>query len=256
MLLCFTIFSCQKSTTDSNLRIVSLSPAMTEIIFAIGAEKYLVGVTTYCDYPDSAKRINKIGDFSNPSLERILHLKPDIVIINVPEQTRIKNQLEKFRVKTFSTSSGSLDEIYQEILKLGKILKKERQADSLVNYMKLNLLPVNHIKKKVYVEICARPLITIGRKSYLNELIEIAGGTNIFSDIEKDYPVINQEQVITRNPDIIIALHPEQITKRIGWNNISAIKNKKVYNDLNQDWLMRPGPRLVLGYKQLEKIFE
>ncbi|MEO0205628.1 MAG: helical backbone metal receptor, partial [candidate division WOR-3 bacterium] len=208
--------------------------------------------------PDSAKRIYKVGDFSNPSLERILSLKPDLVIVSLPEQMRIKNQLEKFRVNVFTTSPETLEDIYQEIMKLGRIIKQERPADSIVAYMQSNIKPVNRGKKKVkvYVEISARPLITIGGESFLNELIEMAGGENIFSDLKKDYPVISQEQIIAKNPEVIIILHPEKIDRRIGWNKITAIRNKKVYEDLNQDWLMRPGPRLVLGFEQLEKVFE
>ncbi len=255
-LICLFYIFCEKSSSFNEFRIVSLSPAMTEIIFALGAEKYLVGTTTYCDFPDSAKKIYKVGDFSNPSLERIISLRPNLVILNLPEQSRIKNQLEKYGIKIFVTSPEKLEDIYKEISVLGKFIKKEKNADSLINYMKENIRPLSRIKKKVYIEINAKPLITIGGKSYLNELIEMAGGQNIFSDVNKDYPVVNQEEVIIRNPEIIIVLHPEDIEKRIGWENINAIKNHRMYSNLNQDWLLRPGPRLVFGFKQLEKIFE
>ncbi len=229
---------------------------MTEIIFSLGAERYLVGTTTYCDFPDSAKKIYKVGDFSNPSIERIISLKPSLVIVNLPEQSRVKNQLEKYGLKIFATSPGKIEDIYKEITELGKILKIEKKADSLINYMKENIRPLSRTKKRVYIEICPKPLITIGGESYLNELIRMAGGENIFSDINKDYPVVNQEEVITRNPEIIIGLHPEDIENRIGWENVRAIKNHRVYRDLNQDWILRPGPRLVFGFKQLEKLFE
>jgi iron complex transport system substrate-binding protein len=255
-ILILSFLFCERSVPRQGFRVVSLSPAMTEVIFAIGGADYLVGVTTYCDYPDSAKKIYKVGDFSNPSVERILSLKPDLVIVNIPEQRRIKEQLEKYGIRTFPTSPKSIDDIYKDIINIGRILKKEEGADSLVEYMKANIRDLGRKKRKTYIEICAQPLITIGRYSYLNELIEMAGGENIFGDLEKDYPVINQEQVIMRNPDIIIVLHPEEIEGRLGWGRISAIKNKKVYKNLNQDWLMRPGPRLVLGFKELEKIFE
>ncbi len=248
--------TCEKSSYFNDLRIVSLSPAMTEIIFALGAESHLVGTTTYCDFPDSAKKIYKVGDFSNPTLERIISLKPNLVIVNLPEQSRIKNQLEKYGLKIFVTSPEKLEDIYNEISALGNLIKKQKQADSLINYMKANIKPLFRVKKKVYIELSARPPITIGGKSYLNELIAMAGGENIFSDINKDYPVVNQEEVIMRNPEIIIVLHPEDIKNRIGWNRVNAIKNQRVYRDLNLDWILRPGPRLVLGFEQLEKIFE
>ncbi|MGQ9464492.1 MAG: ABC transporter substrate-binding protein [bacterium] len=255
--LIFCIFiNCETTSKKTGFRIVSLSPAMTEIVFALGSAGNLVGVTTYCNYPDSAKNIYKVGDFSNPSIERIINLNPDLVIVNLPEQNRIKQQLDKLGIKTFATSPKTINDIYQEIVDLGRILKREKQADSLVNYMKMHIKFRRPSKKRVYIELCAKPLITIGADSYLNELIEMAGGKNIFSDLKKDYPVINQEQVIIRNPEIIIVLHPEGIMDRMSWQSISAIKNKKVYLNLNQDWLMRPGPRLVLGFKELEKILE
>lgn len=255
--LCLFVFIfCEEQLELKDFRVVSLSPAMTEIIFAIGAEKYLAGVTTYCDYPDSAKKIYKVGDFSNPSVERIVSLKPNLVIVNLPEQNRVKNQLERFGIKVFVTAPGKLEDIYKQILEIGKIVKKEKEADSLVRYMRENIKPVFKRKKSVYIEICPKPLITVGGGSYLNQLIEMAGGKNIFGDINKDYPVVNQEEVIQRNPEIMVVLHPEDVSNRVGWSNIAAIKNKKIYQNLNQDWIMRPGPRLVPGFKQLEKIFE
>ncbi len=256
LFILFILVNCRNPVKSTDFRIVSLSPAMTEILFSLGEEKNLVGVTTYCDYPEAAKRIYKVGDFSNPSIERILELKPDLVIVNLPEQSRIKQQLEKFGIRTFDSSPQTIDDIYAEILLLGKILKKENKADSLVSYMRMNIRAHNYKRKRVFIELSPKPLITIGANSYLNELIEMAGGKNIFADMKKDYPVISQEQVILRDPEIIIVLHPEPVMERLGWQNVTAIKSNKVYTDLNQDWLMRPGPRLVFGFKELERIFE
>lgn len=249
-------FFCEKSITKQGFRIVSLSPAMTEILFALGSQDLLAGNTTYCDYPEAAKKIPKVGDFSNPSIERIVGLKPDLVIVNLPEQRRIKQELEKLNIQVFVSSPKLLSDIYQEIEKLGKIIKKERQADSLTDNLKTIIKPVNRSKKRIYIELSPRPIITAGGKTFLNELVQIAGGKNIFSDLDKDYPVVSQEEIIKRNPEIIILLHPEDVGDRIGWQKISAIKNNKVYKNLNPDHLLRPGPRLILGFKALEKIFE
>lgn len=256
VLLFILSLACHESITQPDFRIVSLSPAMTEVLFALNAQSYLVGVTTYCDYPPEAKKINKVGDFSNPSLERIISQKPNLVILNLPEQRRIKEALEKLGIKTFVSSPQSMNDIYTEIIHLGRIIKREREADSIVEFMKANIKPINRNKKRVYIELSPNPLITIGANSFLNELIAMAGGENIFADLRRDYPVISQEQVIKRNPEIIIILHPGEINERIGWDGVSAIKNKRVYTELNQDWLLRPGPRLVLGFNELKKIFE
>lgn len=273
LILATGINSCEKPVSHTGFKIVSLSPAMTEIIFTLGAAQHLVGVTTFCNYPEQAKSIYKIGDFSNPSLERIVGLKPDLVIVNLPEQMRIKRQLEKLNINIFISSPGTLEDIYSEIIEIGSILKKERAADSLVNYMKMHIsrgdkpvLPVpKHIegnavegssKKRVYIELSPKPLVTVGAPSFLNELLEMAGAENIFADLGKDYPVVPQEEVIKRNPDIIIVLHPVSIKDRMGWQMVAAIKNNRVYTSLNQDHLMRPGPRLVIGFEQLKRIMD
>ncbi len=265
LILATGINSCEKPVSHTGFKIVSLSPAMTEIVFALGVAQDLVGVTTFCNYPEQAKKIYKIGDFSNPSLERIVGRKPDLVIVNLPEQMRIKRQLEKLNINIFISSPRTLDDIYDEIIEIGRILKKEQAADSLVNYMKMHISRVDKpvlnavegsSKKRVYIELSPKPLVTIGAPSFLNELLEMAGAENIFADLEKDYPVVPQEEVIKRNPDVIIVLHPEKITDRLGWRKITAIKNNAVYTTLNQDHLMRPGPRLVIGFKELKDIVD
>lgn len=228
---------------------------MTEILFGLGAEDKIVGVTTFCNFPAQAKTITKVGDFSHPSLERIVALKPDLVIVNLPEQGRIKKELDKLKLETFVSTHKSLSDIYVEILTLGAMLGQKREADSLVQYMRTNLERITpEHRKRVYVEISPKPIITIGAQTFLNDLIDRAGGTNIFADLDKDYPVVGQETVIMRDPDIIIVLHPEDITGRTGWRKVNAIKNGHVYKDIDPDLLMRPGPRLVQGFRQLGQI--
>lgn len=255
ILLALCCISCAQDRTKTTYRIVSLSPAMTEILFSIGAGDQIVGVTTFCDFPEDAKKLPKVGDFSHPSIERIIGLKPDLVIVNLPEQGRIKKELDKLEIKTFVSSPASLFELYGELSVLGLELGRQKAADSLISYMKQNLQAVTPDRRpRIYVEISPRPLVTVGAHSFLNNLIHDAGGVNIFEDLEKDYPVISQETVIARDPDIIIVLHPEGVTGRIGWQNVRAIKDGLVYVDLNPDHLMRPGPRLILGFKRLREI--
>lgn len=246
---------CARKPKSDGYRIVSLSPAVTEIIFSLGAEDNIVGVTTFCDFPAPAKKITKVGNFSHPSLERIVALKPDLVIVNLPEQIRIKKELDKLNLKTFVSKPGSLSDIYQEISMLGAMLNRRKEADSLVTYMSSNLeRVVSENRKTVYVEISPKPIITVGAGTFLNDIIERAGGSNIFADLDKDYPVVGQETIIMRNPDIIIVLHPQNISGRTGWHKVNALKNDRVYTDLDPDHLMRPGPRLVQGFKQLVAI--
>ncbi len=254
-LITINLFNCSKKNNTKSLRIVSLSPAMTEIIFALGGEHYLVGTTTFCTYPEAAKKTYKVGDFSHPSLERILAQKPSLVVVNPPEQNHIIRELKKLKIPLFISQPRCIEDIYKEISEIGHIIKKEDQADSLVNFMKNNLKPIKKDKiKTVYVELSSRPLITVGQKSFLNELISLTGGKNIFTDIKKAYPIVTQEEIIRRNPDIVILLHPGNIKDRLGWQKLEAVKRKQVYKNLNPDILLRPGPRLVQGYNKLKKI--
>jgi len=252
----FIAIYCSKTSESSKFKIISLSPAMTEILFALNADDHIVGVTTYCDYPEEAKKKYKVGDFSHPSIERIVNLKPDLVIVNLPDQMRIKRKLDELKITVFVSSPKTLNGLYREIKEIGRILKKENLATSLIDYMQSNLKPVGcERRKKVYIELSPTPIITIGSESFLNELTEMAGGRNIFSDLQKDYPVVAQEEVIKRDPEIIISFHPEKnIENRMGWRKINAIRNDKVYKNLNQDYFLRPGPRLVEGFKELKKI--
>jgi iron complex transport system substrate-binding protein len=252
----FISLSCTKSAVQPGCRIVSLSPAMTETVFALGAGGLLVGVTTYCDYPAQALTKYKVGDFSNPSLERIVALKPSLVIVNLPEQNRIKRALEDMGIPVFVSAPSSLDEMYREMESLGVLTDRKAQAESIHAAMSAVMRPKSALLKKVYVELSPRPLVTVGRRSFLNEMITLAGGTNIFSDIDKDYPVVSQEEIVRRDPDIVIVLHPENIRNRLGWSNVAAVASGRIYTGLDPDILLRPGPRLVLGYEELRKIIE
>ena len=256
IILCFSfLYRCEKPPHHTGLSIVSLSPAMTEIIYGLGADDRLVGVTTFCDYPQQTKKKYRVGDFSNPSLERIVGLKPDLVIVNLPEQARIKRELEKLDINIFVSSPKTLNDIYEEIIKIGLIVDKNKAADSLVAYMRARIVKNNEPNwQRVYVELSPKPLITVGNPSFLNELLEMAGLKNIFADIDKAYPVVAQEEVIKRNPDIIIVLHPVSIKNRMGWQTVTALKTERIVTHLNQDHLMRPGPRIVIGYEELRRI--
>jgi iron complex transport system substrate-binding protein len=228
---------------------------MTEILFALNAGSTIVGVTTFCDYPSDVRSITKVGDFSHPSIERIVALKPHLVVVNLPEQKRVKQELEKLHMHVFVSSPASLSDIYNEIAMVGKIVNREPQADSLIDYMRTTITKQDVSKiERVYVELSPRPIVTIGAQTFLNELLTLAGGTNIFSDINQDYPIVSQEEIIRRDPEIIIVLHPEDITDRLGWQHISALQKARVYTHLNPDHLMRAGPRLVQGFDALKKV--
>jgi iron complex transport system substrate-binding protein len=237
-------------------------PSITEIIFALGQADYLKGNTIYCDYPAAAKQIYKVGDFSNPSLEKIVGLKPEIVFATMPEQKIIIEQLKELGIKVFVSQPTTIDSLLKEIKAIGKILGVEHRGDSLATTManELNQIIPKQSNIPLYLEVSSTPLMTVGSGSFINDVIRRAGGKNIFDDLTQEYPVINQEEVIKRNPAVIFILHPltkkEEVKNRIGWRNINAVINNRIYDDVNPDLIFRPGPRIIQGIKALTQRIE
>ncbi len=259
LLITVLFFTCSKNSepSRSKIRVISLAPSLTEIVFALGRGDDLVGVTTFCNYPPEATQKYKVGDFSNPSLERILVAKPDIILLSLPEQMRIKNELEKLNLKFFNSSPTSIDDILGDIKEIGKILRVETRSDSLIDSLKKELAAimaeVGKDTPKVFIEISPQPLVSVGGKSYINEAVAKAGGINIFRDLKVDYPVVSQEELLKRNPDVIFILHKQELGKRLSWHKIKAVKMNHLCYDLDQDLIFRPGPRIVEGIKLMHE---
>ncbi|MCS7250174.1 MAG: helical backbone metal receptor [candidate division WOR-3 bacterium] len=251
------LFFCASPPKDNQIRVVSLSPAVTEIIFALNCEKYLVGNTIYCDFPEKAKEIYKVGDMINPSIERIAKLKPTIVFLTYPLQKNIDEKLKTLNIRTFNSSPKSLNEMFEEIIKIGEIFNKKERAEKLVESLKKELDEIRKLKKrlKVYIEINTNPPITIGKNSFLNDLLENIGVENIFADKVTDYPIVKQEEIILKNPDYIIILHPKskakEIASRLGFEKVKAVRFGKIVDNLNPDYFLRNSPRIIEGAKIL-----
>jgi iron complex transport system substrate-binding protein len=262
LLILSLALNCAQNMSKVPRRVVCLVPSITEIIFALGQADYLKGNTIYCDYPAAAKQIYKVGDFSNPSLEKIVGLKPEIVFATMPEQKIIIEQLKELGIKVFVSQPTTIDSLLKEIKAIGKILGVEHRGDSLATTManELNQIIPKQSNIPLYLEVSSTPLMTVGSGSFINDVIRRAGGKNIFDDLTQEYPVINQEEVIKRNPAVIFILHPltkkEEVKNRIGWRNINAVINNRIYDDVNPDLIFRPGPRIIQGIKALTQRIE
>jgi iron complex transport system substrate-binding protein len=248
-------------------RYVSLAPATTEILFALGLEKEIVGVSSFCNYPPAAKQKENVGSFSAPNIENILGLRPDIIFCTGMEQTPSVLELRHLNFKVYVSSPATLQELFESIVEMGTLTHKEKEAKDLVAEMKADLEALkrsvsqlsDYKRLKIFIEIWGEPLITAGRGSFIDELISFLGGINIASDVPRSFCYFNSEQVILRNPDCIILAYmskdaPEVLMqRRFGWKSISAVKNGRVYNDINPDLILRPGPRIVQGARELSK---
>ncbi len=238
-------------------RVISLVPGVTEIIYALGAQDKLVGVVTPCDYPpDIEKPI--VGNFSSPNLERILAQAPEIVFVAGGEQKYLWRKLKELGIQTHIVSPKNLQEIYQSIQEVGELLGKKDKADSLVKNLKEELKELEEFspatRRRVLIEISDNPLITCGQGSFLDELITLAGGINIAHHIKKPYPIVSSEFAVNANPDVIIITHPgSNPAERLGWELVNAVKEQRIYQDIDPNIILRPGPRVILGIKELKK---
>ena len=240
-------------------RAVSLAPNLTENIFAVGAGNKLVGVTTFCNFPEEAKNIQKIGDTMNPNMETIIALKPQIVFVSTASQIEtFTKTLEAQNVAVFVTNPTDLNGVLRNLEQLGEIFGTEAQAEKLINDLRNRVLAVEAKVKgktptKVFVQISKEPLFTIGKDSFLTEIINRAGGISVTKDVATAYPKLSKETALALNPDaIILSESPDNLEPNDVFKNSNAVKNAKVFK-INADLLSRPSPRIVDALEQIAK---
>lgn len=239
--------------------IVSLVPSVTEIVFALGAEDRLVGVTNQCDFPAGARDKYRVGDFLNPDPERIAALEPGLVAVTLPVHAALKPALEEQGVAVYVSQPRSLDEVFSEIDSLGWLLGRHARAQELVDSLRqvLASVPAPADTPSVYLEVSTEPLMAAGAGSFLNEAITRAGGRNVFGRVVRDYVMVDAEAVLVADPDVIVLLHSaagrDEVMRRVGWSGVSAVREGRVFDDFDENLLVRPGPRLVEGITRLRQ---
>ena len=249
-------------------RIVCLSPGATEILFALGAGKKIVGVTTLCDHPAAARRIPGVGEFFSPSLEAILAKRPDLIVATGGAQRELVLRLRQGSVPVLVMYPSGLEGVFRDITVLGEALGRRDAADKLVGSLRARVdrltapyaATPEATKPRIYFEIMADPIMSVGDTSYAGELIGLAGGVNIARAARGDYPRLSAETVIAADPDVILLSHCDkaseaarEVGKRPGWAGLKAVREGRVFADLDMDLLLRPGPRLVDGLELLIK---
>ena len=248
-------------------RVVSLAPSNTEILYAIGAGAVLAGRDDYSDYPAAATAVPSIGNEIPLNIEAIVALHPDLVLAAGITSADDVAQLAKLGLTVYATSNaGSLDDIYHDIHAIGVLVGQVEAADQLAASMQAR---VDAVKTKmaavtqhaiVFYEIDAtdpsKPW-TAGPGSFIDQLITLAGGNNAGSGLGDKYAQISLEQLVTRNPDIIVlgsstlgGQTPALVAARPGWGTIKAVKNHAVYA-FDDNLVSRPGPRVVDGLEKL-----
>jgi iron complex transport system substrate-binding protein len=245
-------------------RIISLAPNVTEMLFALGLGDRIVGVTSYCDFPAEAKTKEKVGDTLQPNLERLITLRPDLVVVTTASQVeQLTRQLDQLGIPLYVTNPRSVRDVAVSLRHLGEVTGATTQAETLATSLEQRIEQVEHRvanqpKPRMLFVLQLAPLITTGRNTFLNDLITRAGGVSISSEESADYPQFSREAVVARAPEIIVApaLHGDGAIRKSdlqqAFPTTPAARNHRLVL-INPDLTSRPGPRLVDGLEQLAR---
>ena len=258
--------ACAKEEAEQGqMRIVVLSPEVAEIIAALDGTQYLVGITKECDYPSELCQIKQVGNFGSVNKEAILALKPDLVFTSALEQESLTRDLEKLGLKVKQIYPKKLDDLPRVVQEIGSMISKTPEANALADSLRRGIAEMRAqtagvTRPRVYLEIYRDPLMSVSDASFVGELIETAGGDNIFSILERDYVCVSAEDIVKARPDIIICYSHdslESILARKGWQDLPAIRNGRVYfeADIHPDLIQRATPRVLEGMKRLNRLF-
>ena len=244
-------------------RVITLAPNLTEIVFAVGAGDRLVGNTTYCDYPPEAKNVTKIGDTLHPSLERIIGLKPQVVLISTASQLEtFTQQLQNQNIAVFVTDPHDLEGVFRSIEQVGRILNQQEQANALVQKLRTRTNAVEEAVRqaqpvRVFYQASGEPLYTAGHDAFVTDLIRRAGGFSVTADVPGAWPKFSNESALAAKPDAIIlptggSMGASNSTPAEALRSSPAVQTGRVYK-INDDHLARPGPRMVDGLEEMAR---
>lgn len=267
----YIIITATYSYSDNKpQRIVSLSPNLTQVIYALGYMDQVVGVTIFDEYPPQVIDLPKVGGWINPNYEAILALKPDLVVLMKDQDISFGDKLRTLGLKTFiAKSNDSIKDIIQAISDLGEILGESEEAKKLTLGIQSDLNEIeqktkNTKKKSVMIVVGRNPgtledIYVIGRNNYMDELITLAGGENVVEN-ERNALKITKEAIFSYNPDVIIEINHQQIDREAEilaiWNTlkqVEAVKNNQVHI-LSSKVLLHPSQRIVDGAQTLTEI--
>ena len=265
---CLPLAAC---CAESPKRIISLAPNITEMLYAVGAEDSIVGVSSFCDYPEVAKKKAKVGGMSNPSLEAVVSLKPDLVLFSIDGSPKaFEERLRTMKIKTFTLRSKRIMELPQGIRQIGAAVGAVEKAEKVAQEMEKKISDISErekyrnlhrttMKPKVLFIIWPDPLIVAGPGSITDDALRIVGAENIAGKAVSAYPKYSIEEILRQSPDVIFIGKgkgmdkvSEGLLKRL--RSVPAVRTNKVY--YVSDYLYRLGPRTVMGVEELARYLQ
>uniref|UniRef100_E6XK21 ABC cobalamin transporter, periplasmic substrate-binding protein, BtuF n=1 Tax=Shewanella putrefaciens (strain 200) TaxID=399804 RepID=E6XK21_SHEP2 len=253
-LLCSTDVQAQPAK-----RIIALSPHAVEMLYAIGAGDTIVAATDYADYPEAAKKIPRIGGYYGIQMERVMELNPDLIVVwDSGNKAEDINQLRTLGFNLYGSDPKTLEGVAKELEELGQLTGHVEEASKAAAAYRAELirLRVENAKKsepKVFYQLWSTPLMTVSKNSWIQEIMSVCHGQNVFYDAASDYPQVSLENVLLTLPEVILQSEEEGNVKGVDWRQwpeIPAVKKQHIYQ-LNADLLHRATPRALLGVQAL-----
>lgn len=256
----------QIDVPDNPQRVVALAPSITEIVFALGRQDRLEGVTTYSDFPPEASALPKVGSYVHLDLERIVALKPDLCIaIKDGNPRAVAQRLDSLKIPVYAVDPKDLETVMQTILQIGKLLNAEQKANQLVRNMRSRVSRIKSLvaestyRPRVFYQIGISPIVSVGTPTFMHELIVLAGGRNL-SQGPIAYPRFSREQVLALAPEVFIITSMARMTVfervKAEWSrypSLPAVRNNRIFLE-DSNLFDRPTPRLVDGLELLVRL--
>ena len=252
------------------MKIVSLCPSNSEILFALGAGDEVVAVEKWTDYPPEAARLPKVGSELHVDPDAVASFRPDLVLasLSVPGMEKAVRGLEERGFPLLVLDPRCIEDIYGDIFHVGEVVERPEEAARLVRSMREEIGDLKEINRgrprpaRVYLEWWPKPAVSPGGPSWTSEMIAAAGGVNIFADIPAASGVVRYGDVVERDPEIIllswcgmgrVTVDPGVLAGREGWSRVNAVARKRIHV-VNEGWYGRPGPRIVEGIRQMAEL--
>jgi iron complex transport system substrate-binding protein len=247
-------------------RIISLAPNITEILFSLGLDQEIVGVSIHCNFPERAKSKVQVGSYISLDFEKIIFLKPDLIIATGAGNTRdMVERLEKIGVPTYVIFPKNFDDVLKSIHHLGQVVGQEKEAMDIIQGMKRRSQRVIELTKdlprpKVFLQIGEAPIVTVGKGSFADDLLHLAGGENIAGKEKEMYPRLGMEEILRRAPEVILisSMNPKAEYHKIfqewaRWKIIPAVRDGRI-RLIDSDLIDRPSPRIIDGLEEMARI--
>jgi iron complex transport system substrate-binding protein len=247
-------------------RIISLAPNITEILFTLGLDEEIIGVSIHCNFPEKAMAKVRVGSYISLDFERIISLKPDLIIATGAGNTReMVERLERLGSPAYVIFPKNIEGILLSIEHIGQVVDRKKEASRIIHEIQRRREKVIELTRdlprpRVFLQIGEAPIVTVGKGSFADDLIRLAGGDNVAGDEKKMYPRFGIEEILKRAPEVIIvsSMNPKADYGKVlkewsRWKTIPAVRNNRIHL-VDSDLLDRPSPRIIDGLEEMARI--